>query len=218
MPLGVVLAGGESTEQLVPRALRVPGAMDDAFVVAADSGLDLAERLGLVPSLVVGDLDSVSAGALARARVGGVEVQQHPTAKDSTDLQLAMAAAVAAGVDRVVVLGGAGGRLDHLLANVGLVADPGHGVPVEGWFGRQYVAAVAGSWRAELGTGCTVSVLAIDGDAVASERGMRWDLHRHRLPFGSTLGVSNEALGGEVEITVHEGRVVVVLPDAEDLT
>src|SRR6185295_1025335 len=49
---------------------------------------------------------------------------RHPAAKDATDLELALDTARALGAQRIVVLGGHGGRLDHLLANALLLAAP----------------------------------------------------------------------------------------------
>ena len=83
-----------------------------AFVIAADSGLDHTHRLGFEADLLVGDLDSVSLDAADR-HVG--EVEQYPEGKDATDLELAMEAAMRV-AGQVIVVGGHGGRLDHLLA------------------------------------------------------------------------------------------------------
>lgn len=223
MRIGVVLAGGASSqssaEQVVPRALRGHGWADDAVVVAADSGLDLARRLGIVPTLVVGDFDSVSAEALSWATDLGIEQRRSSTDKDETDLDLALAAVVAAGVDRVIVLGGAGGRLDHLLGNLGAIARIGAIVPTEAWLGAEYAAVVTDRWNAVLPHGATLSVLPVGGSAVVSEAGVRWPLDHHLLSLGSTHGISNEAVGGApVDVSVHDGIVLVVVPSAKDIS
>jgi len=88
------------------------------LVIAADSGLDLAESLGLSVDLVIGDMDSVSAQALHRAEVASIDIERHPRAKDQTDLELAMSEAIARGATAIHVMVGAGGRLDHAAANL----------------------------------------------------------------------------------------------------
>src|SRR5262249_52023534 len=74
-----------------------PGVRDvlpaDAYVIAADSGLDHANRLGIAVHQVIGDFDSVSADALHTAESAGVRIDRHPAAKDATDLELALDAA-----------------------------------------------------------------------------------------------------------------------------
>lgn len=229
MVTGVVLAGGAFTQQVMPASLRrrseCSGGDESFLVVAADSGADLAARLGISVDIVVGDLDSVSPQTLAAARDAGAEIRHYPTDKDQTDLELALAIAVEAGATQLVVLGGAGGRFDHLLANVGVIAAAAQRhrpVSVAAWIGEAFVAFLDAStrdtWTADLPEATTLSVLPWSGDAVVSEAGVRWPLSRHRLTAGSALGVSNEALGGGVVVTVHEGTALVIIPEAEVLT
>src|SRR5829696_5858200 len=119
--LVVVFAGGDAVPPEV--ADHLPR---DAYVIAADSGLDHARALGWPVDLVVGDLDSVSVAALTDARATGVAVEEHAAEKDETDLELALDAAVRWGATHVTVVGGHGGRLDHLLANILLLAAPAY--------------------------------------------------------------------------------------------
>ena len=74
-------------------------------------------RSGWPIDLAIGDFDSVDPQRLAQAEAAGAVVERHPVAKDATDLELALDAAIALGPARILVLGGHGGRLDHLLAN-----------------------------------------------------------------------------------------------------
>jgi thiamine pyrophosphokinase len=109
----VVLAGGDPVDERLRRLL--PSA---ATVIAADSGLEQAARLGLRVDIVVGDFDSVDADALAAAERSGATIERHPSEKDHTDLELALLVARRLGATRVVVAGGWGGRIDHELANL----------------------------------------------------------------------------------------------------
>ena len=132
----VVVAGGDPIAPADVDALPA-----DALVIAADSGLDAATDNGIPVDLVVGDLDSASPQAIARARRAGVPISQHPIDKDATDLELALAAAVRSGAVEILVLGGFGGRLDHLLANTLLLAAPMlDGIAVVWRIGRTTVA------------------------------------------------------------------------------
>src|SRR3954453_13949489 len=107
----VVLSGG-------PDRPAVDSLPSGATGIAADGGAELAQPLGLEVDLVVGDLDSISAAALARA----AQVERHAAEKDATDLALALAAALRLGPERILVLGSAAGRLDHLFGSLLLLA------------------------------------------------------------------------------------------------
>src|SRR5438477_11576524 len=116
----VVVAHGD----VLPSDRAVIGAND--YVVAADGGAFALERWKLLPHLVVGDMDSLGDAGVQRFARQGVPVAKFPAAKDESDLELAVAQAIAAGATEVVILGALGGdRLDHEAANLLLLADPG---------------------------------------------------------------------------------------------
>ena len=209
----IVLTGGEPVDAAIAPVLPA-----GAHVVAADSGLDQAVRLGLRVDLAVGDFDSVSPQTLALAVAGGARVDRHPVAKDHTDLELGLLAARSLGAEHVVVVGGHGGRLDHLLANALVLAGPAlAGVAVEAWMGpaRLYVArpnrpVVLEGWAGEL-----VTLLALGGPARRVQTdGLRYPLADEDLHPGSTRGVSNEMLGAVAEVTLGEGVLLVIRPTA----
>ena len=94
--------------------------------------------------VVVGDLDSVSPAALDAAGAAGARVVRHPTAKDATDLELALDEAVALGAQRVLVVASAEGRLDHLLASLLLLGSQRYaGVEIDALVGDALVHVVA---------------------------------------------------------------------------
>jgi thiamine pyrophosphokinase len=208
----LVFAGGEPLDERW-RA-RLP---ERALVVAADSGLDLALSLGRDVDLVVGDLDSVSAAALARARDAGARVDEHPRDKDATDLELALDAVLGAAVARVTVVGAGGGRLDHFLANVALLAAPKYsGLDVVALIGPARVAIVTARRPAAVRgrPGSTVTLLPYGGPCTGvATHGLRWPLRGEPLPPGTTRGVSNEMQDDTAEVSIDGGILVVVQPE-----
>jgi len=137
-----------------------------AIVIAADSGLDHAYRLGHRVDVVVGDFDSVDPAALSAAERAGATIERHPPAKDATDLELALVAAQAAGVERVVVVGGAGGRLDHFLANALLLAsDDFAALHIEARLGGARVHVVRDQIELAGSPGDLVTLLPVGGPA-----------------------------------------------------
>ena len=208
----IVLAGGDPVDERVARRLPAAG-----MVIAADSGLELAASLRLTVDLVVGDFDSVDPAVLAAAERAGTAVERHPADKDQTDLELAVLAAGRLGATRVVIVGAAGGRIDHELANTLLLGSPDYAslhLEVLGNGGR----IVAVHDRAEIAgaPGDLVTLLAVGGPARGVRTaGLRHPLRDETLEPGSTRGVSNVFLETTATIELADGVLLAVLPDSE---
>lgn len=219
----VVVAGGpyaaarsvpvDHEREVAAAAAALRGMPGDAWVVAADSGLDRARVLGLRVDHVVGDMDSVSDAALAAATAAGI-ADRHPEAKDATDLDLAVDAALAGAPRRLVVIGSGGGRLDHLLAMVSLLAGPRlAGVAVEAALGPARLVVVRSQSRLWGRPGELVSLLPVGGPAVGvTTEGLLYPLADEDLPVGSSRGVSNEVTDAPATVRVRDGVLVAVLP------
>jgi thiamine pyrophosphokinase len=185
-------------------------------VVAADSGLEGALALGLAVDVVVGDMDSVDPAALAAAEAAGTWVERHPAAKDATDLDLAVDAALAAGrPERLVAVTGTGDRFDHALAVALSLAGPRLAdVAVEAWIGPAHLWVVRHRLALTGEPGALVSLIPVHGPARGVvTTGLRYPLAGEDLAPGTTRGVSNELAGGPATVEVGEGVLVAVAPD-----
>lgn len=210
-PHAVVLAGGE--EDVHPLPCTLSGA---DLVIAADSGLALADELGLTVDLVVGDLDSVEPARLDRARRSGVRVERHSTDKDRTDLAIALDTARDHGARSLTVVGGAGGRLDHLLAVPALLASEAYAeLTITAVMGRAITSVVRGRRTLHGRSGELVGLIAVHGHACGvTTRGLRYPLDDEVLAAGSSRGVSNVFEDGAATVSVDVGVLLAVQPGA----
>ena len=202
-----VFAGGDPPPVQAGRWI-TPG----TFVIAADSGLDHAHRLGFDADLLVGDLDSVSLGASDHHQG---EIEEYSENKDYTDLELALEAARRRG-NTLVVVGGHGGRLDHLLANAELLGDHRWAGSQIRWLAGEDLATVV-RYQATLHgkPGDLLSLIPVGGHAIGvTTRGLQWPLQDATLAAGSTRGVSNRFTETVAELTVRQGVLLAVQPGA----
>lgn len=205
----VVVAGGNppDPDTLLQVPLGVP-------VIAADKGLEHAISLGLEVTVAVGDFDSASPDAVARAEVGGTTVERHPAEKDATDLELALDRALSMSPVRIVLLGGDGGRLDHLFSTLLLLGSSRYAeVEIEAFLGPARVYVVRKQRAIEGEPGDLVSLLALHGQAegVRTE-GLAYPLDGATLEAGSTLGMSNVLVGKRASVSLGSGVLLVVCP------
>jgi thiamine pyrophosphokinase len=190
------------------------------LVVAADAGLHHARRLGMHVDVVVGDFDSVDAAELQAAEQHGAAIERHPPAKDATDLELALETALRRGATAVTVVGGAGGRFDHFLANTLVLASERFGaLPVaariEAWIGAAQVIVIRDRAELQGRTGELVTLLPVGGPARGvTTQHLRYPLDGEDLPPGTTRGVSNEMLGPHASVELRSGVLLAIRPDA----
>jgi thiamine pyrophosphokinase len=193
----------------------------DVLVVAADGGARHAVGLGVTIQRWVGDGDSLGDAGIARLRDQGVDIDRRPFDKDETDMELALGAAISLAPEAIVVVGALGGaRVDHALANVGLLTlsqSSGCDVRLIAADARvrllQGPAVDGGPARIELDghVGDIVSLLPVgaDADGITTD-GLRFPLIDEALVLGRTRGLSNIREMPTASITLRLGRLLIV--------
>lgn len=205
----VVFANGNLPNPQIARQRLLPGDL----ILCADGGARHALSLGLRPDLVVGDLDSIQASDRERLDQLGCAIQQHPTDKNDTDLELALYAARRLGANEVLLLAALGGRLDQELANLLLLAGPQFADLSLSLADAEQTAWVVRDRLTVFGQpGDTVSALALSPqvEGLTYHGGLRWPLHDFALAFGSSRGVSNEMTATSAAISLRHGVLLVI--------
>jgi thiamine pyrophosphokinase len=205
----VVFAGG-----LMPGVRALASVPTGALVIGADRGAEYALACGLRVEAAVGDFDSITAAGLEALERAGVRIERHPSAKDATDLELALDAAAALGPRRILMVGGAGGRLDHLLGELSLLAsDVYAGIELDAVLGRAMVNVVRGERLLVGRAGELISLLALHGPAVGVvAEGLVYPLRGETLAPGSSRGISNVFAAEEARVSLESGVVLAVRP------
>jgi thiamine pyrophosphokinase len=177
-------------------------------LIAADGGANHLARLGLRPAAVIGDLDSISADV--RAWLGEGFMVHRPD-QDRTDLDKALAYAFdELGVERLTVLAALGGRSDHDVANLGLLARLAMGENLVFAASHQTILAVAGEASLASNPGETWSFWTFDPFVRVTIEGVRWPIADAALDAANRPSISNEATQDRISIKTTEGSVIAM--------
>lgn len=185
----------------------------DDYIIAVNGGTLHALSIGILPHVIIGDLDSLPPAEKARLEAAGVTILSFSPQKDETDLELAIRHAIDKQATEIVMVSALGGRLDQTVANVLLLTSPElEGRDVRIIEGNQTAFVIRDEAHITGKPGDTVSILPIGRDAIGvSNEGFEWPLHEETLPLGSPRGISNVMLGEQAYIRVQKGMLLCVV-------
>jgi len=200
----IFLNGKKSSAQFYRKQFETFHEEQDA-VICADGGYKLAEQSGVRPNLIVGDLDSLQIEQIEK----GIEVRRYPVNKDFSDFELAMQAAQEMAPEWIYVYGALGGRIDHELTNILLLASVKHptvfiedGLEIYG----VYESLVLRGRK-----NCLCSLLSLGGPCHVKEiHGFEYAL-KDELLYPSSRGLSNIITEDEATISLISGSLIAVV-------
>ncbi len=204
----VIFANGEISDlERLKAILR-----KDDFLIAADGGGRYLQRLGLVPALLLGDLDSISKPMQEVFQGQGTKIQQFPAKKDDTDLEIAVRSAIENGCDEILVCAALGGRFDHSLANLAILRRKySKAVQVHFDDGEVEVRLIRNEARICGQSGDLVSLIPCSARVSGVETsGLLYPLKKETLYASRARGVSNVMSGEEAFVRVSSGELLCV--------
>ncbi len=197
----LIFANGDAPSQELVNQVHRKGDL----IFAADGGARHALACGLMPDAIIGDLDSVD----DEIRAAVPEGRFHRVSRlDITDLEKAVAFALARRSTEVEILGAGGGRSDHALANLSVLVTHRGAAAIRMHDELFEVSLVDGSATIEGPAGTVVSLVALGVCTGVSTEGLRWPLEEFTLPFGPR-GVHNEIETSPARVSVKTGDLLL---------
>ena len=188
---------------------------DVDMIIAADGGLKHCSQKGIVPHLVIGDMDSADPHELAAMEAKGVAVNRFPVRKNETDLWLAVRAALDKKVDEIIILGALGGRWDMTFSNVLLLTSPDlKQLETRILDGNQELFVLQGGQAARLfgDKGDLLSLMPLTAMVRGvTLTGFEYALNNETLDLGTTRGISNVFVEDNCSIELSHGKLLVTV-------
>jgi thiamine pyrophosphokinase len=208
MPRAVIFINGHIPDLNLVRSL----IQASDTLLAANGGTRLALTLGLMPSVVIGDLDSLIDDDRCKLDAAGTEIRRYPRDKNETDLELALHYAIEAGYRQILLVAALGYRLDQTLGNLALLAGPSLvGLDVRVDDGVEEAYFISTQALVEGRPGDLVSLIPWGGEVggVVTD-GLRWPLQGETLYPYKTRGISNVLLGETASVSLKSGLLLIV--------
>jgi len=201
----IILANGRAPRPEVFSFLKKKG-FD--FLICADGGANSAKDLGLLPDVIIGDLDSARPEVLDfykdKSKIVRVKFQ------DYTDVEKALRYAVKKGYGEAALLGATGDRLDHTFCNLGIVLSFFDRIKINLISEQSLLTAHTGKVFFNTVRNEIFSIYGFDAKTKITTQGLRFKLRSEALPFGVGEGTSNVAIGKKTGLEIKGGRVFVI--------
>jgi thiamine pyrophosphokinase len=208
MPRILIFANGALPDPEAARRLLRP----DDVVFAADGGTRHVLALGRMPSVIIGDLDSLDRTDRGQVEAAGVQIIRFPHDKNETDLELALRHAAGLHPESILLVGVLGRRLDQTLGNLALMADPelaAFDVRADDGIEEAFFCRAQAEVRGVAGE--VVSLVPWGGDVKGVRtQGLKWPLRDETLYFHKTRGISNELKGERASVRISSGLLLIV--------
>jgi thiamine pyrophosphokinase len=192
----LVLDGNISSIQLIKQYKRP--------IIAADGAANKLLEIGIVPDIVIGDLDSIDISMVSNFKI---EIIEEPNQNES-DFQKAMTYVTKKELVPPVIIGMNGGHMDHILNNVSILAQNKCiflDYPIIG-----FTLEANDSISLSLPTHTKISIIGLS-NCLITTHGLKWELNCFLLNFARNTSCFNRSIGSTVEIEMHQGQALIML-------
>ena len=182
------------------------------YIICCDGGAKHCIESGLMPDVILGDMDSIDDNHAGIYKEKGIAFETHPKEKDISDMALGLMKAIEQGASDVILAGAVGSRFDHSLSNMGLLYKC-LSLGINAWIidENSRTTLVNKSLTLKGEKDRALSLLPFSKTVTVTGTGLRESVENTELAWGATLGVYTAIAEDEASITVDEGVLTVVI-------
>lgn len=216
MKIGLIALNGilGRKEDVESHLKRYSENLEFEWVIGVDGGISYLRALDIVPSQLLGDFDSVSGLEEYLKLWPHAVCDKFPSEKDETDAEIAMDQMLGKGVEEVLIIGGFGGRLDHLMGNVFLL-DRLKSIRAYMIDDINCLEMIKGPYETTLWKetlfGKYISIVPLDARIDGVDlRGFKYPLNNATIAFSETIGISNELMEEKGTVSLKSGKALLI--------
>ena len=205
MKKALILANGFYPKKSVIKYL-----LNNGFstLVCADGGANSAFKLGLIPDLIIGDLDSIYADVKSFYESRSKIIVY--TRQSDTDVEKCLKYLIKNKFTEVILLGATGDRLDHSFCNMGIVLKFYNEIKINILHQKSFLQCFTGNVLLKTVNNEIISLYGFDKKTKIKSIGLKYPLEKISLQFGEKESTSNVAVSNKVELKITGGKIFVI--------
>ena len=185
------------------------------YIIAVNGGSKHAKNFGLIPDLIIGDLDSISKEDYVYFQSKGSTFLRYDPIKDKTDVHLAIEHVMKSEFKEILLICVFGDRIDHIIANIFLllkVVEAGIKIKIIDEFNEIVLIQNFGKIKGNIGD--TVSLIPLTETVTGIQlTGLKYIPKDGKLKMNDTLGISNILTKKVATIQINNGKLLVIKPN-----
>ncbi|MFA7360662.1 MAG: thiamine diphosphokinase [Candidatus Kapaibacterium sp.] len=180
------------------------------YVICADGGANSAARLGILPNIIIGDLDSITKSNLNIFKKKGVEIRKIKE-QETTDFEKALMYIVVHGLNNVFVFGAVSCRPDHTLNNFSVLKRYYKLIDIKIIDKDFEIFYLNKEIKRKYRKGKVVSLMGMPIAIGVSSNGLKYKLNKDTLDYGIHEGTLNVSSSDNISIRKEKGDLLVFL-------
>lgn len=207
----LIVSGGNVEEELL-NEIYSNNKFDN--IIASDRGLEVLDKQGITPNYIIGDFDSIDRKILDKyINNKNIKIRRLNPEKDYTDTHMALKLGVEIESKEIIILGGLGTRIDHMLANIHILKEAlENGIECKIVDSRNEIQLINKKTILKIDKNYKyISLIPLTTKAEGiTLKGLKYPLSNATLEIGHSIGVSNEQFEDNAIIDLKAGILILI--------
>ena len=178
-------------------------------IIGVDNGTTHIFDRSLIPSKVIGDLDSISPVLLEKVKNLNIDLNRYEPDKDKTDFELSLDSISEPKEKNIYIIGGEEGEIDHLFSIFSLIINYEFSLNVT-WLYMDKTIVFRNDVSIFLNKGRKFSIVPLTNLKSFTISGAKWNLDKEDIEAGSSKTLRNESVDNRIMISCSEGLFCVI--------
>lgn len=206
----LIISGGELTSNFLKTVIENKNINN---IIAVDKGLEILDKINIVPNYIIGDFDSVSENILHKYTKKDINVVKLNPEKDYTDTHMALKLAIELKSSKVYIVGALGKRIDHTIANIHILKEMlDNNIECKILDSNNEIQLITIGKNQIQNTGYKyISLIPLTTEVTGvTLTGFKYPLNNAILKIGHSIGVSNEIMDNVATIEIKSGILIMI--------